>query len=229
MSSPRHIIAEGARLVAAELPPEQVEAVARAIEAADASRWPQARGQILGSITHAYYRSLVGDLLDRWHATAPGLGPQAVALALTTAAVAEAARRDESIDLVWTGPDAEAVPLLHTEQAILQVLDAAVRRLTVVSYAVYRIPRIAAALVRAADRGVVLTVILETPDRGEGQNAYDTLRALGGRVAARARVYLWPPEKRPQDEAGRCGSLHVKCVAADGFWLFLSSPQTSVL
>jgi phosphatidylserine/phosphatidylglycerophosphate/cardiolipin synthase-like enzyme len=93
----------------------------------------------------------------------------------------------------------------------------------VVSYAVYNIPRICEALVRAADRGAVITVVVGTPDRLEGQNTYDTLRALGPSVAARSSVYLWPLDNREKDANGKCGILHVKCAVADGRWLFLSS------
>ena len=52
------------------------------------------------------------------------------------------------------------MPMRQTEQALLQVIDAARKRLTLVSYAVYNIPRICEALVRAADRGVAINVII---------------------------------------------------------------------
>ena len=127
------------------------------------------------------------------------------------------------MELVWTGPDVGMVPLRRTEQALLQVIDSASRRATVVSYAVYNIPRICEALIRAADRGVSINVIIETPDRLEGQNTYDTLKALGPSVAARCGVFLWPLEKREKDSNNKPGILHVKCAVADGRWLFLSS------
>ncbi len=92
-----------------------------------------------------------------------------------------------------------------------------------VSFAVYNIPRVRDALVRAAARGVSLQVVIETWDRHEGHTTYDRFRALGEAVASRASVYLWPLEQRATDEAGRPGVLHVKCVVADGKWLFLSS------
>jgi len=145
-------------------------------------------------------------------------------LALLTAAHSEKAHRDhQTVELVWTGPETSVVSFRRTEQAILQVIDSAAQRVLVVSYAVYNIPRICEALIRAADRGAVITVIVETPDRLEGQNTYDTLRALGPSVAARSRVYLWPLDNREKDSNGKHGILHVKCAAADGRWLFLSS------
>jgi phosphatidylserine/phosphatidylglycerophosphate/cardiolipin synthase-like enzyme len=78
-------------------------------------------------------------------------------------------------------------------------------------------------LVRAADRGVAIKVIVESPDRIEGQHAYSTLAALGPTIASRCAVYLWPLEQRERDDDGKFGKLHVKCAVADARWLFLSS------
>lgn len=66
-----------------------------------------------------------------------------------------------------------------------------------------------------------ITVVVETPDRIEGQGTYSTLRALGEEVAACSTVHLWPREIRGGTEP--TGKMHVKCVVADGRWLFLSS------
>jgi hypothetical protein len=49
------------------------------------------------------------------------------------------------------------------------VIDSARERLLVVSYAVYNVPRVGEALVRAADRGVSIGVVVESPDRAEGR------------------------------------------------------------
>jgi phosphatidylserine/phosphatidylglycerophosphate/cardiolipin synthase-like enzyme len=85
------------------------------------------------------------------------------------------------------------------------------------------IPNVGKALVRAARRGVRLMVIVETPEKIEGQGEYSTIRALGPEVAACSAVYFWPKENRPVGESQKTGILHVKCAVADGEWLFLSS------
>ena len=92
-----------------------------------------------------------------------------------------------------------------------------------VSYAVYRIPRIREALVAAASRGVGIRLIVETPNRIEGQGEYDCLLALGDNVASACSVYYWPQENRAKDDNGKIGILHVKCAVADGHRMFLSS------
>lgn len=224
MNHQRQIIVEQARRLAAEMPLTVVEMLAVAVERVAPSNWQSARGEVLRAILQPYYRALASSLFDVWQTSAPEVAPQAVAMALSVAAASEKAQREEqSVELVWTGPDTEAIPIRHTEQALLQVINAATRRITLVSYAVYKIPHVCQALVRAADRGVSLRIIIEAPDRHEGENTYNTLRALGNSVAARSAVYLWPLERRGRDNSGKPGILHVKCAVADGRWLFLSS------
>jgi phosphatidylserine/phosphatidylglycerophosphate/cardiolipin synthase-like enzyme len=163
-------------------------------------------------------------LLDKWRSKSPELSPQAVAAALVTASYLVRKRREEeAVEVVWTGPDQGAIPLRRTEQAILQVINSAQSRILLVSYAVYSIPNIQEAVVRAAERGVKITVIVETPDKLDVQNEYSTLKALGEEVASCSAVYYWPKENRKADQSGKIGILHAKCVVADGRWLFLSS------
>jgi phosphatidylserine/phosphatidylglycerophosphate/cardiolipin synthase-like enzyme len=170
------------------------------------------------------------EFIDLWQNRATGVTPEAVALALRAAICAEKAHREaQTVELVWTGPGTEAHPFRRTEQAVLQVLDSARQRIILVSYAVYRIPNIREALVRAARRGVRINVIVETPEKLEGENEYSTLRALGDDVAACSAVYYWPKEKRGHDDKGKLGILHVKCAVADGRWLFRKRPVKHVL
>ena len=70
---------------------------------------------------------------------------------------------------------------------------------------------------------MAINVVVESPDRIEGQKAYSTLAALGPTVAGRCGVYVWPIEGRFRGGTGKPGLLHVKCAVADGRWLFLSS------
>ena len=219
-----HLIAAEAARLAKLLPQTVVEAVADRLERGDGADRGTLRGQIARAVPSPHHRSLVVAFLDRWGSEAAGVHPQSVAAALLTASVVEKGRRDgQSAELVWTGPEVGVVPLRRTEQAILQVIDSASARLLVVSYAVYNIPRIGEALVRAADRGVAINVVVESPDRIEGRKAYSTLAALGPAVSSRCGVYVWPIEGRFRGGSGKPGLLHVKCAVADGRWLFLSS------
>src|SRR5204862_6045731 len=117
--------------------------------------------EISKRVPHHHHRDMALAFVDRWQNEAKDIDARTVAVALQSAALAEQTHRDsQSVELVWTGPDPEQTPSRRTEQAILQVLDAARTRITLVSFAVYRIPNVGNALVRAAKRGVRLTVIV---------------------------------------------------------------------
>lgn len=219
--TPERALVESAYGLACSLPSSTVEAVAAAILAC-----PEVslRAELSKRVAHHQHRDLALAFVDRWRNEVPGLDARTVAVALQSAAFSEQTHRDShSVELVWTGPDTEQTPFRRTEQAILQLLDAAKTRITLVSFAVYRIPNVGQALMHAAKRGVRLTVILETPDKVEGEGEYSTIRALGLEVAACSTVYFWPRENRPVAENNKVGILHVKCAVADGEWLFISS------
>ena len=219
--SPERRLVESAYALSCGLPGGTVEALASAILSCPEG---SLRAEVTRRIAHYQHRDLALAFVDRWREEVGELDARTVAVALQTAAHAERAHRDsQSVEPVWTGPDAGVVPFRRTEQAILQVLEAAQTRITLVSFAVYKIPNVADALVKAAGRGVKLTIVLETPDRIEGQGEYSTIRALGREVAGCSAVYYWPAENRPVGENSKVGILHVKCAVADGEWLFLSS------
>jgi phosphatidylserine/phosphatidylglycerophosphate/cardiolipin synthase-like enzyme len=212
------MIAERATRLAAELPGPVLETLAAAVAGGQDAALKTAQG-----LPHLHYRSLAVAFVAAWQGAA-NISAESVALALRTAGLSERAHREgQTVELVWTGPDPGIHPFRRTEQAILQVLDSARERITLVSFAVYKIGNVRDALVRAAARGVRLTVVVETPDKLDGEAEYSTIRALGDDVTACAAVYFWPRHRRRQDDGGRTGSLHVKAVVADARWLFLSS------
>jgi phosphatidylserine/phosphatidylglycerophosphate/cardiolipin synthase-like enzyme len=210
--------------LATRLPSEMIAIVNRAILQTPDVASPHFTARITHDIPHPYYRDIVTEFLNCWHNSASHLSSKQVSLCLLTAAEAEVVhRKSQSVEIVWTGPEVDGVPFRRTEQAVLQVLDSANRRITLVSYAVYNIPRICDALVRAAHRGVRINVVVETPNKIEGQTEYSTIQALGDSVASVSTVYYWPEEKRVRDHIVKPGILHVKCAVADGHGLFLSS------
>jgi phosphatidylserine/phosphatidylglycerophosphate/cardiolipin synthase-like enzyme len=167
--------------------------------------------------------------VEVWQLYSADVPPVAAAMCLLGAVQAvERHHAAGAPELVWTGPDVGVIPVRRTEQALLQLLDWSQERVTVVSFAVYHIPTVCEALLRAADRGCTIRIILETPDGQEGKAAYDTIAALGPTVRERAEIYVWPMEARPVDPRGRRGLMHVKAVIADGQRLLLSSANLTV-
>jgi len=218
---PERVIVEYAYSLACSLPRITLDSVTEAILTTPEGAL---RAEISKRVAHHQHRDLALAFIERWRSEAKEIDTRTVAVALQAAALSEYTHRDsQSVELVWTGPDTGQTPFRRTEQAILQIIDAAKNQITLVSFAVYHIPAVGKALVRAAKRGVRLTVVVETPDKLEGQGEYSTIRALGKDVAACSSVYYWPRENRLLGENGKVGILHVKCVVADGEWLFLSS------
>ncbi len=210
--------------LAADLPRALVDQLAELVAANPAGDWNYLGGRIQRSFAQPRYQAGVRRLLQVWETEAPAMPAAAVALALQSAAgLAEALRTDQTLSLVWTGPDTRLVPLRRTDQALLEVIDRAERQLLVVSFAVYRAGSIVDALLRAAGRGVDITICLETPEASDGHMSGDTLRALGRELRQRARLYIWPLDQRPPAPNGRRGSLHAKLAVADGRLLFVSS------
>jgi phosphatidylserine/phosphatidylglycerophosphate/cardiolipin synthase-like enzyme len=219
--SPERRIVEAAYALASSLPSATAEAVASAILSCPDSGLCS---EIARRVPHHHHRELALSFVSQWRNEAGSIDPRTVAVAIQTAALSEQVHRDsQSVELAWTGPNSEHATFRRTEQAVLQLLDAAKHRITLVSFAVYRITNIANALMNAANRGVQISVILETPDRIEGEGEYNTIHALGEQVAQHSTVYYWPRENRPLGENNKVGILHVKCAVADGQWLFLSS------
>jgi phosphatidylserine/phosphatidylglycerophosphate/cardiolipin synthase-like enzyme len=224
MNHEHHLIGAAAARLAGRLPYSVMISVAGVVVQHEKLDWRARRQTILQSLSTPDFRDATAVFLDQWNSVASSVGSEAVAVALLTAARSELDhRQEETVEIVWTGPETSDARFRRTEQAILELVNSATRRLTVVSYAVYRIPRISEALIAAANRGVAIRLIVETPNRIEGQGEYDCLLALGESVASACSVYFWPQANRATDENGKIGILHVKCAVADGNRLFLSS------
>lgn len=210
--------------LADEVPESVVLKVAAAIEKTEVPPSAMSCAQLVARVAQPTYRAAVGQFLSGWSASETPLPSAVVAMALRTAAYAVRVHRAESsTELVWTGPNPEALPLRRTDQALLEVINAAQQMLTIVTFAAYKVPAVAEALVRAAQRQVRIRIIIESAQASEGKIAYESIDALGPTVSAMAEVYIWPMDKRSVDSNGHHGSLHAKCAIADDGVLFVSS------
>ncbi|HTE21288.1 MAG TPA: DISARM system phospholipase D-like protein DrmC [Armatimonadota bacterium] len=183
-----------------------------------------ATGSLLRTVTQQSARDILAELLSFWRRNAPGMRPDQLAWALRAASTADEERvRRQSVELVWTGPVAGNSALRRTEQALLELIESARRSLILVTFAAYKVPQISEALLRAAGRGVEIVFIAESPDAGAGKVSFAGFQALGDPLASRARLFIWPREKRVVDVAGHFGTLHAKCAVADKEAAFISS------
>lgn len=169
-------------------------------------------------------RALVARLHDAWR-TAPSTvsGMQLASMLHAALETAErVARRHPEVELVWTGPTTpHGVPVRLTREVFREVVQAARTQLTVVSFAAYKDQLIAEELGAAADRGIDVRLVLESPHAKGGVASGDP---AGTFEALRAKVtfYVWPPGQRPQPPHG-IAAMHAKALVADDYIAFISS------
>ena len=127
---------------------------------------------IRGAVPATAYQVAIDRLLVAWGAE-PEVSGSSLALAIE--AVVAGHRGAPRLSLVWTGPTTSAVPVRRTDQALLQLINRATTRLIIVSFAVYKVPNVAATLEKAARRGVVVDLVVETEG---GERREDRVRRV---------------------------------------------------
>jgi phosphatidylserine/phosphatidylglycerophosphate/cardiolipin synthase-like enzyme len=215
---------EQIRQVAQEVPISTLDSLIKVLMAVDQDNSSQIKPKLLQLLPRGSWRQVVSNLVDIWQAEASKLDGKAMAIALSTAVHCQTKLHQEfSAELVWTGPNPASLPLRRTDQALLQLIRAAQQDLLILSFAIYNIPEIVAALMDAIDRGVKVRIIAETPESSNDKISYGITATFGPQILEYTQVYIWHRKKRPVDEQGRYGSLHAKSAVCDGQHLFISS------
>jgi phosphatidylserine/phosphatidylglycerophosphate/cardiolipin synthase-like enzyme len=169
-------------------------------------------------------REIVRKMLTVWQEKRPDVSPSHLAWALMAAGAADEASRDgESVELVWTGPAATFTSFRRTDQALLELIESAERSLTIVTFAAYKIPSIAEAIIKAGKRNVEVVLVVESQETSAGHYAHRELASWGNKIRSFAKILTWPMERRQRDSQGNHGSLHAKCAVADARTAFVSS------
>ena len=190
----------------------------------DASAFDRSlKHHVLSQISIPKFRRPVAKLFDLWNQENPDWNSSALATALMSSAYSlRQSRQLLDVELVWTGPEVTTIPLRRTDRVLLQLIKEAREEITLVSFAVYKIPEIAQALQGALNRGVEVRLIAEDPEVAD-KIPFGIKEALGKDIIEQAEVFIWPKHKRPVDNEGRYGSLHIKCAIADSGKLFITS------
>lgn len=180
-----------------------------------------AAGPVLSAVASPTYRTNAGRFLDSW-GTAPDVSGLALALALRAASSVRAdVKQEETVEVVWTGPTSHEIPLRRTREVLLELIGLATQRLTVVSFAAYRVPEVLTALTTAATRGVDIRLILETAEDSGGRLSHDAAEAFAS-LRDVSGFFVWPLARRPTPSAGMA-TLHAKAVLADLAAAFVTS------
>lgn len=194
--------------------PEKVQAIASRIRRTDTSKASSALSGVVGTPIAA---GLVDQLIDTWRASAVS-AEELASMLLASGHVFTKAAIQQSTELVWTGPMTPFVSARRTEQALLQVINAAEKTLFITSFVAYDVSNIVRALNAASDRGVVISMLLELSQEHGGSIAFDAIGKMRTLVPA-ANLYAWRDKADPFSD----GRVHAKVAVADGKMCFITS------
>ena len=207
-----------------DLPDEHVAHLTDLLQAEIKTDWARLSHLLRIAIPQLEFQERIRHFIKDWETLRPIPTPHEVALLLQTASASLIHERNkQKVELTWTGPRSPQISLRRTDQALIELISGARKRILIVSFAVYKAKIILASLEKAADRSVEITVILESPEVSEGKIAYSTIRALGAALREKSKIFVWPYTKRATTPDGKIGSLHAKIGVADGDHLYLSS------
>lgn len=182
-----------------------------------------ALSDLLLELPNPLWRHTISTLFEIWKRDAPRLHSQSLSVAIETAQYSlEKSNESLAAEIVWTGPNVSKIPVRQTEQVLLQIIEEAKTELIIVSFAIYKVPGLSKALLKAIHRGVSVTIIAETSEHQKNV-PFGVEQGLGQELATNADIYEWPRDIRPKDEKGRSGSLHMKVAIADQKHLFVTS------
>lgn len=149
--------------------------------------------------------------------------PRELAAALQGASVtASLYERNGSIELVWSGPSTGMVPVRHTEQVLLEIIQSARKRLFLVSFVAYEVESIIRALNDAASRQVKIDVLLESSKEHGGQINFDSIKMMKESIPS-VNIYVWNTNSKKNDQNHSSRTVHAKCAVADGSLAFITS------
>lgn len=194
--------------------PEKVQAVATRVRRTEASKAATVLSSVVGT---PLVSTLVEQLAAAWQHTKVG-SDELASMLLAASHVYTKAASEQSTELVWTGPTTPFVSARRTEQALLQVINSAEQSLFITSFVAYDVSTIVKALNAADERGVSITMLLESSQDHGGSINIDVIGKMRGLVPG-AQLYAW------RDKTGDFadGRVHAKVAAVDGRMCFITS------
>lgn len=207
-----------------DIPGEYIDRIADLLQKEPRFESGRILHRIQALIPQADVQENIRQFVANWEKIKDIPSPREMGLIISAVDMAlERQSRKQSIELTWTGPKSRSVNLRRTDQALVELINSAKQRVIIVSFAVYKAKSIMSVLEKAAERGVEIHIIVESPDASEGKIAYDTIAALGAEVKSKAKIFIWPHAKREIGANGKYGALHAKVAVGDNNILYISS------
>lgn len=169
-----------------------------------------ARASVMQAVPTPLFKSAVQQLWETWQFLPEIDGSNIAGMLRAASATSSHLRSSQSIELTWTGPTSNHVPVRLSNQALLGLIDEARSHLVIFSYAAYKVPAVTAALRAAAVRGVDVRLVLESSEDSGGKLSHDAAEAFE-ELNELVSFWVWPKARRPEGGA----SMHVKAVVAD--------------
>lgn len=196
------------------VPPSKIEAVVSRLQGALPSDGTRDLQQVVGTPAA---RGALESLMTAWQNTdLPG--DVVAGMLLGAAHTRQRAKRDSSVELVWTGPMTPFVATRRTEQVLLDLIGKAKRELFIVSFVAYDVPSVIGAINAATDRGVDTRVLVEASLTQGGSLLVDPVSTMRSAVPS-AKLYVWTDRPQPFTD----GRVHAKVAVADDTAAFLTS------
>jgi cardiolipin synthase len=194
--------------------PEKVRALGDRIRKIDDVKTNVVLSDVVGTATA---RAVVDRLVEAWRATSVG-SDELASMLLAAGHAFENVSKHQSTELVWTGPATPFVSARRTEQALLQVIGAARKKLFVTSFVAYDVSTIVKALNDASARGVSISMLLESSQDHGGSISFDVIGKMRTLVPS-AKLYAWRERSAPFAD----GRVHAKVAVADDGLCFITS------
>lgn len=212
MSDIWNVIAE----LGIELHPKRVSALADLIKSINSGDdFPKIRRKLSPNIN----AKLIDILEMNWKQNKQLTSVEIASALMSASLTAEIAASRGSVEMVWTGPSSNLVPIRHTEQVLKEVIESAKTKLFVVSFVAYDVPSIHSALNKAVERGVAVDILVESSQSTHSKIQVDSVPKMKSSVP-KASIYIWNQSEAPQN---MIGVVHAKCAVADDCIAFITS------
>ncbi|MDO9053439.1 MAG: DISARM system phospholipase D-like protein DrmC [Gallionella sp.] len=194
--------------------PEKVRAIAARVRRTEANKAANALTNMVGTPIAS---AVVEQLIDAWRNTTVS-SDEVASMLLAASHVFIKASTEQSTELVWTGPTTPSVSARRTEQALLQVINTAKSTLFITSFVAYDVSGIVKALNEASNRGVSISMLLESSMDHGGSINIDVIGKMKTLVPP-AKLFAWQDKTEPFID----GRVHAKVAVADGAVCFITS------
>ena len=194
--------------------PEKVQAISTRIRQTDIGKAVNSLSSLVGTPSAT---GVVDQLVDAWRATSLS-SEELASMLLAAGHVFTKTANQQSTELVWTGPTTPFVSARRTEQALLQVINAAEQSLFITSFVAYDVSTIVRALNTVSDRGVAVSMLLELSQDHGGSITFDAIGKMKTLVPT-AKLYAWHDKADPFAD----GRVHAKVAVADDRVCFITS------